>query len=246
MILDKYPVLQSMELTGYPLYLNSIQEEVPMLEHILNSGLVWQGQQESRNTAKVASGFTALDNLLGGGWPRYGLIEIEHTQAGIGEHTLALSYLREICTQAASCVWLSPPYQLHAPALIQSGLDPAQHLILTNPSTTDQLWAMEECLNSRSVRCLLIWNESLKQSQLRRLQVLCLRQQASCLLFRRSTSGEGPCELRLRLQGTTPLDGRHQRLHVQVRKQKGTWPGKEVSLDVRGLQESLLVTHWSH
>jgi protein ImuA len=114
--------------------------------------------------AVVPSGFADLDQVLGGGWPVPGLLELLCDQPGVGELQLLVPLMKSlsahITTETAvrkPVLWINPPYEPHALALAQHGLDPAQHWCMQNLSMGDALWAAEQSLRSGACAILLCW-----------------------------------------------------------------------------------------
>jgi len=69
-----------------------------------------------------STGFPQLDDILPGrGWPDRGLVEIISPCWGMGELQLLIPLMRSTVEQGKWILWISPPYLLYAPALVQAG-----------------------------------------------------------------------------------------------------------------------------
>jgi cell division inhibitor SulA/protein ImuA len=190
------------------------------LETLKREGLLWQGVQGTRAVDGVApSGWPALDDLLGGGWPRRALIEItSDAHQGI---SLLIPLLARLSVEPRWTAWIAPPYVPYAPALAARGIEVARLLLVHDVSSSQALWAAEQALKSAACSIVLAWPDVLQVAQLRRLQLAA--EQGRCLgvLFReaRTARQSSPAALRLRVR-PAPLG-----LEVEVLKRRGGWGG---------------------
>jgi protein ImuA len=176
----------------------------------------------------VSSGFADLDRMLGGGWPVPGLLEVLCDQPGVGELQLLrplMQALSALSLAAAVCkpvLWINPPYEPHAIALAQRGLDPRQHWCLQNLSAGDALWAAEQSLRSGACSMLLCWLHGLNMSSLRRLKLAALSGVCVGVLFRAKQVAAQPTPANLRLCLVAAAAG----LQIEVLKVQGRRPGR--------------------
>lgn len=190
------------------------------LETLKRDGLLWQGQGRRLQGDRVwPSGWAALDELLGGGWPRAVLIEVlSQTHQGL---SLLLPLLRRLGETQRWLAWVAPPYLPYAPALAARGIDVSRLLLVRDVSATQCLWTAEQALKSGACAAVLAWPGQLQTAQLRRLQLAA--EQGDCLgvLFRapRTAGQSSPAALRLRVQ-SVPLG-----LEVGILKRRGGRPG---------------------
>ncbi len=78
-----------------------------------------------------STGYPELDAILPGcGWPRNALVEIISPHWGMGELQLLIPLMRSVIAQNKWILWISPPYLLYAPALIQAGIDTGKVLVV--------------------------------------------------------------------------------------------------------------------
>ena len=125
----------------------------PRLEQLLAHPALWRAGSAARG-AVWPSGFAPLDaGLPGGGWPRSGLIEILPMRFGQGELQLLLPALASITrrSEARWCIWVAPPLQPFAPALVAAGVALSRLLIVRAPMRgrrPTSLWAFEQALGS--------------------------------------------------------------------------------------------------
>jgi len=190
------------------------------LETLKRDGLLWQGHDRRPEGVRVwPSGWTALDDLLGGGWPRAALTEVlSQTHQGL---PLLLPVLQRLADTRRWLAWVAPPYLPYAPALAARGIDVSRLLLVRDVSATECLWTAEQALKSGACAAVLAWPGQLQTAQLRRLQLAA--EQGDCLgvLFRapRAAGQSSPAALRLRVQ-PVPLG-----LEVTLLKRRGGWPG---------------------
>lgn len=174
----------------------------------------------------VSSGVDALDQVLGGGWPVPGLLEVVCDQSGVGELQLLLPLIRTVSmASTAICkpvLWINPPFEPHAIALAQRELDSAQHWCLQNLSVRDAHWAAEQSLRSGACAMLLCWLQDLNMSSLRRLKLAAGAGACIGVLFRSKHAAAQPTPANLRLSFMATAVG----LQVEVLKVQGRRPGK--------------------
>ena len=70
----------------------------------------------------VATGITAIDDLLGGGLPVGAISEIVGTECS-GRTTLALAFLATITRQGKACAWVDVSDALHPESAAAAGVD---------------------------------------------------------------------------------------------------------------------------
>lgn len=189
-----------------------------LLEQLARRQLVWQGNNQQAAYQPVASGFDCLDQLLAGGLPGSGLIDIQ-TDIGIGELRLLLPYLVHQQQNGRLLVLINPPAQPCADMFSSAGIALAQLLIITPKTAKDALWAAEQCLQSGCAGAVLLWQTALTLSQARRLQLSAEQSNASLVLLRHSAAG-----LCLPVNLSVKLQPHRQGVKLEVLKRKGGWP----------------------
>jgi len=152
----------------------------------------------------IPSGDPQLDAILGGGWPSPALIELLIDQYGIGELTLMLPLIKSLIAArpGAIALWLNPPYELHALALVQQGLDPARQWIASGLSERDTAWAFEASLRSGACSIVIGWLQQAAATTLRRLKLAAGTGQTTAVLFRPGSAANAPSPATVRLQLT--------------------------------------------
>jgi len=108
------------------------------LSTLLQNGDVWQARRGAPAGAnRLDTGYTHLNQALGGGWHPHALTEINTPQSGIGEFSLLIPALVRLSAIHATArqntnqyagrwiVLVAPPYIPYAPAIRHYGLDPA-------------------------------------------------------------------------------------------------------------------------
>lgn len=189
---------------------------------------VWRAASlTSVASATVPSGFAELDRALGGGWPTSGLVEVLCDQWGIGELQLLLPLLKSVSATSAAAqalqpvLWINPPYEPHAVALAQCGLEPARHWLACGLSTKDALWTLEQSLRSGACVLVLAWLRELNMASLRRLKLAALSGACVAVLFRPVREAVQTTAANLRLGLSATPTG----LQIELLKVRGRRPG---------------------
>jgi hypothetical protein len=159
---------------------------------------------------RLATGFPALDGLLGGGWPTGTLTELlvpEQCGAELGLLSPALAPL----TVASWIMLIAPPWIPYPPGLCWQGLNLDRVLMVRVRQPGEVLWAMEEALRSAACAGVIAWAGATAlqrggRSLLQRLQLLAGQQQAWAVLVRaaRLRRERSPARLRLQLLRASP------------------------------------------
>ncbi|KUJ84154.1 MULTISPECIES: translesion DNA synthesis-associated protein ImuA [Microbulbifer] len=200
------------------------------LNRLLARADIWQAaneQQRSRNG--IATGYPGLDALLAGhGWPRSATTELLVDQSGIGELSLLLPALAEMTQREQMVVLVNPPFIPYAPALAAAGVRLEKLLILHPRGQRDQLWAMEQALQSGCCGALLSWQSGPPPADkdLRRLQIAAREGNGMHFHFRPSSCAASPSPAALRLQ----LKSNGEQLALQLLKQLGGPSGQRLHL----------------
>ena len=161
---------------------------------------LWRGHYTTALGERgVSTGFPGLDGILpNGGWPPRGLVEIVCPQRGMGELQLLIPLMRDLTSRGRWVLWVCPPAQPYAPALVQAGVDIGKLLVIApGASLRNALWSMEKAL--RSCRLVLAWQNGLSHRVLRRLQLAANSGNSLAMLFQRGNSGCPYSALRLQL-----------------------------------------------
>lgn len=188
---------------------------------------VWRGGHPVLSGgARLSTGFPALDQPLGGGWPLGGMVEILHQQVGIGELRLMLPAMASLSQQGRWIVLVGPPHIPYPPALAAAGVQLARMLVITPVAGEEAWWATEQSLQAPACGMVLFWDAPARHAHWRRLQ-------------RAAGQGGG-------LGVWLHEDGRHQAfapslrlglvagprplLAVHILKRRGGWPAGPVFL----------------
>lgn len=192
------------------------------------------------------TGYAALDEALGGGWPIPSLIELMGDQQGIGELRLLVGLLQTDASPAAEpaystsgVLWLGPPFEPHSIALAQHGIDPQLHLLCPVSRPADLQWAMTQALRSGAFGTIIAWDRQLTSAALRAIKLAAVAGRSVGVLFRpmRAARTASPATVRVCLEIT--LTGS---LKVSIVKAQGRRPAvvllsfddKDVSRDSVG------------
>jgi protein ImuA len=173
----------------------------------------------------VATGYDALDQALGGGWPLPSLIELLCDDNGIGELRLLLGLLQQARptpdhSGRKVVLWLSPPFELHAIALAQYALTPSDHWVCSVSQPSDLHWAMTQGLRSGACLAVIAWVRQLKPAALRSLKLAAMSGRGVGVLFRPTT------EARIASPATVRIAVRTQQkeLELSILKMQGRRP----------------------
>lgn len=195
---------------------------------------LWRGAPDSSpapreshqsHTRGISTGHQALDQLLPWqGWPTNGLVDIVSADPGIGELQLLMPLLRKLSQQQKPMLWITPPYQLYAPALAQAGVD-TRHIVLIQPQDSCQhaLWSAEKALQSAECALVLLWQNWLSARVMRRLQLAARSGNTLGVLFHQRPLAQSPAALQLQLQAAPANATDSTRaLDVHVTRARGT------------------------
>jgi len=161
-----------------------------ILARLLEHPGIWRGRSLTTHTDTRSSGFPELDaRLVGGGWPKVGLVEILATHLGSGELRLLLPLLAAVThqPQARWCTWIAPPLTPYAPALAAHGVNLSRILIVRAPKGKERApeWATEQALICGACDVVLTWiTQPLKPRIVRRLQLATQRGRTLAFLLR--------------------------------------------------------------
>jgi len=167
--------------------------------------LAWLCRNGRTTLAPVieASGWTELDAVLpGGGWQVGTIVELMPTAIGIGELRLIVPALARITSAGRHVTLIAPPYVPFAPALSQHGVRLDRLLVIQAQQAEDILWATEQSLRCRSFGAVLAWPATVRDREIRRLQLAAEAGGSTGFLYRSVDAAReaSPAALRLKLQ----------------------------------------------
>lgn len=162
---------------------------------------LWRGgAMPAKESAVIPTGFAALDAALPGcGWPKVGIIEVLHTQHGLGELSLFLPALAA-GSQRGPVAMIAPPQPLYAPALAQAGVALDALIWLATETDKDTAWALETALRSQACQLAIAWPGRLRPDAVRRLQVAAGEGKTLGVLMRPDGRSAPNVHLRLRVE----------------------------------------------
>lgn len=204
-----------------------------LINQLKDKHLIWQGYKHSSATEYLPTGFDTLDEKLGGGFPRHGVVEIQ-SQLGIGELRLLSPHIKSNRSEKVS-VFIHPPGQVSAEQLSYVGIEQDKVLIIIPSSAKEALWAAEQCLKSGVCSNVLLWHCSLEVHQARRLQVA--SEQGDCVFFIFKTWQRHTLSLPVSLSMT--LLPHPAGLSVRITKRKGGWPQGSFVVDMQDYHPEL-------
>ncbi len=187
---------------------------------------LWRGcELAGQGDHGIGTGYPDLDDILPGrGWPGSGLVEIISPSWGMGELQLLMPLMRQVVAQGKWILWIAPPYELYAPALVQAGIDTDRVLLVKQEATCkDALWSMEKALQSEHCGLVLAWQNWLPGKVLRRLQLAGSTGNTLGVLFKHHDSEYSPSPLRLKIKGWSANGDRFRDARVTVIKARGNF-----------------------
>ena len=206
------------------------ERQLSSIAEILADARVWKLKDASAAPARPvwSTGKSSLDaRLPGGGWPAASLIEVLLDDTGLGEVQLFLPAL--VACQRASqhggdapwLVWIAPPHEPYAPALVQSGIELKRLLVVRTTTATEALWAAEQALSSGVCAAVLLWLKGTDDRWLRRLKLAAEAGGSLGVLFRpeRHRFESSPANLRIVMSRDAA------RVRVDLLKVQGGRPG---------------------
>lgn len=150
-----------------------------------------------------STGIPALDAALpGGGWQSGSIVELMPTHTGIGELRMLLPALASITRAERHIALIAPPYVPYAPAFSQHGVRLERMWVIQAQQPEDILWTFEQTLRCRSFGAVLAWPVSIKDRNIRRVQLAAEAGRSTGFLFRAPAAAResSPAAVRLRLQ----------------------------------------------
>jgi hypothetical protein len=176
-----------------------------------------------------ASGWTELDAVLpGGGWQAGTVVELMPAVTGIGELRLLLPALARITGAGRHITLIAPPYIPFAPALSQHGVRLERVLVIRAQQAEDILWAAEQSLRCRSFGAVLAWPATIRDRDIRRLQLAAEAGGSTGFLYRcvDAARESSPAALRLKLRRAAD-----DALQIDVLKCRGGRSGFSVKVE---------------
>jgi len=193
------------------------------LKQLLQNPHIWRSEQFCLSDHQAcATGFAALDQWIGGGWPLGVLTEFLLDAPGIGELGLVMPAMarlypsllhqdqfhldKTVLQVAASkpgwAAFIAPPHVPYAPALAGHGLDVSRLLVVDPHSSADALWVMEQALRSGIFTGVFGWFTDIDTYALRRLQLAAEAGMCWVSIYRptRFASSLSPAALRIHIE----------------------------------------------
>jgi|TARA_B100000315_G_scaffold203179_1_gene196167 hypothetical protein len=206
------------------------------LNNLLQTSGIWRASSIDHGVRLgIPSDYPELDRQLpGGGWPRDGVTELLHDQQGMGELRLIAPALARLSREQTRWItWVCPPYIPYAPALAAWDVDLSSLLVVTPGNGKDALWAIEKALLSHSCSAVLAWPGTIRNGEIRRLQVAAREGNCWSILFRPTQAAKqtSPAELRIRLE-PSPVPSDNSSIEVCILKRRGGWGSDPFSVSL--------------
>ncbi|MCC5515848.1 translesion DNA synthesis-associated protein ImuA [Vibrio splendidus] len=197
-----------------------------LIKNLQDRQLIWTGLQSTTQGSTTSTGYSQLDKQLDGGFPTYGVIEVE-SQQGIGELRLLTPYLAQQNSQKLA-IFINPPGKICAEFFSSQGIELENILIIQPQRDLDALWAAEQCLKSGACHSVFLWGADLEIHQTKRLQAA--SETGKCLQFHFKATSHNQLSLPVSL--SMKLSSHAQGLKVEVTKRKGSWSYGSFILDM--------------
>ena len=183
---------------------------------------LWCGRTPMKASRPAhATGYPALDALLGGGWPRAAVTEVLEEHAGCGTLDLVLPALARLSEGEGWIALVAPPLTPFAAGFAGAGVRLDRLLWIEAQDPAERLWALEQALRSGTCSAVVGWADgSLDRVALRRLQLAADGGDALGLLILPSAARKQASFSALRLC----IRRRAQQLEVEILKRRGGWP----------------------
>lgn len=153
------------------------------------------------------------------------LTEIVAPVQGIGELRLLLPLMQRIAEDGRRIVWVSPPFEPYAPALVQAGVEIGRMLVLTVTNRRQDLgWALELLMRHSDTGLVLAWPQALPPPVWRRLQLAAAEGHSLGVMFSRNVSDGTMAALRLSIEA---WEGG---LDLRILKARGGFGGARIRL----------------
>ncbi|MBT1451916.1 translesion DNA synthesis-associated protein ImuA [Glaciecola sp. XM2] len=205
----------------------------PILHELKAKQWIWNASnsQGKGHSKRLTTGYEALDSVLSGGFPSAGMIHI-NSYLGCGELRLILSILRQMpqheVAQANNKlrVFIAPPFQLNAEFLLDEKIA-LEHLLVIKPATQEEaLWSAEQCAKSGVCEAVFLWQNQLKHTQIRKLELAALHGQCHCFWF----DNNRQCMSNLPLTLSLLLSRENEQMQIKVNKQKVGWAKPAINI----------------
>ena len=201
----------------------------PLLKNLLSRQDTWRGRNRSLRKHVIATGNNSLDRLLLGGWPVSALTELVNRQDGIGELSILLPTLKHYANEDKLCVWLDPPYQPYAPALVTAGIPLDKLLVVRSKNSREWLWTAEQAIRGNAL--LFAWTNQTqpRYTALRKLQLAAADSHSPAFLFSSTAAlkASSPALLRIELEALKP-----NVLLITLLKLRGKVPGAKIQVSL--------------
>jgi hypothetical protein len=183
--------------------------------------LLWRGR-DSAPLRTRSTGFAALDNLLPGrGWPIGALTELLPVCTGLGEVSICMPALANLCREKRYVAFVSPPHIPYAPSLVNAGVSLRSVVWIECGSDEDARWSAEQLLREGQAGAVLLWSSTNQEQPLRRLQLAAEAGGALAFVYRSAQMRHQPSPAALRIELTSDTNG----TRANVLKLRGGRPG---------------------
>jgi protein ImuA len=219
------------------------------IQQLLSHRQLWRAGKTDRIDPagqRISSGYARLDKILvGGGWPRDGLVELLADRMGIGEIRLIAPALAALSQEEQRWLaWINPPHLPYAPALSSLGIAIDKVLLVHPECHEDALWSMEQALKSGTCSVALGWfdDRRLTVKDLRRLQLAARQGGTLTILFRPLNAARHSTMAELRIVLSLPespprsalAENGLDLLQLELTKRRGGWPVAPFLLQLQG------------
>lgn len=193
-----------------------------LIEILQHKDWLWQGGVVQSNTSRLSSGYQEMDDMLDGGFPEQGVIEVL-SEVGIGELRLVLPSIIQGQDSSRDKLWvlINPPGQLNGEMLLAAGIKLSQVIVVHTYDQTQGLWSAEQCLKSGACHAVMQWaHETLAPHHIKRLQIASEKGDCRQFIFRQQKKDGLPLPVDLSIS----LKAHENGVEAKIDKRKRGWP----------------------
>jgi cell division inhibitor SulA len=147
------------------------------VEDLLRKSGVMKGNEATRCLETYPTGFNLLNQaLLGGGWPKTGLVEILLSTPNCGALRLMMPLLVQLSQEGKWIILINPPHTPLFSEWVREGVILSNVLVIDFPESDEDiekkyLWAYEQALKFHGCGIALFWCDELAIGKGRRLKL---------------------------------------------------------------------------
>jgi hypothetical protein len=162
---------------------------------------------------------------------------------------LALMFARQACAEGRALVIMDRTRRFYPPSVVAWGFDLENVLVLRPCGDSEELWALEQVLRSRSVGAVWAPLRMIEGREFRRLQLAAEVGGTVGLLIRPADVLGEPSWSEIQLLVRPRASPAGWRLHVEVTRSRGGTSGRSMELEINyqtGMAQRVIESHDAH